>query len=78
MAEFDYEGNPAPSFPLDPTKERYSMFLAKAYALPWIYWQRMLKGKSFEADIFKPINQLLQKNDGKASILTTGDNSSTC
>ncbi|MGK7948749.1 MAG: FAD/NAD(P)-binding oxidoreductase [Xenococcaceae cyanobacterium] len=78
MAEFDYEGNPAPSFPLDPTKERYLMFLAKAYALPWIYWQRMLKGKSFEADIFKPINQLLQKNDGKASILTTGDNSSTC
>ena len=61
MAEFDYEGNPAPSFPLDPTKERYSMFIAKVYALPWIYWHRMLKGESFEADIFKPINRLLQK-----------------
>ena len=61
MAEFDYEGNPAPSFPLDPSKERYSMFLAKAYALPWIYWNRMLKGEWFEADIFKPVNRLLHR-----------------
>ncbi|WP_232826209.1 FAD/NAD(P)-binding oxidoreductase [Cyanothece sp. BG0011] len=60
MAEFDYDGNPTPSLPLDPTKERYSMFLAKVYALPWIYWHRMLKGEGFEADIFQPINQLLQ------------------
>ena len=78
MAEFDYEGHPAPSFPLDPSKERYSMFLAKAYVLPWIYWHRMLTGKSFEADIFKPINKLLQKDDRKVSILKTGDQSSTC
>ncbi len=60
MAEFDYDGNVAPSFPLDPTKERYSMFLAKVYALPWIYWHRMLKGEWFEADILKPINQLIR------------------
>lgn len=58
MAEFDYNGYPTPSLPLDPTKESYSMFLAKVYALPWIYWHRMLKGKGFEADIFQPINQL--------------------
>ena len=61
MAEFDYDGRVAPSFPLDPTKERYSMFLAKAYALPWIYWNRMLKGEWFEADIFKPINRLVKR-----------------
>lgn len=54
MAEFDYTTNPTPSFPLDPTRERYSMYLAKVYALPWIYWNRMLKGTQFEADIFKP------------------------
>lgn len=59
MAEFDYDGYPTPSFPLDPTKERYSMFLAKVYALPWIYWHRMLKGEGFEGDMFQPINQLL-------------------
>ncbi|WP_072013952.1 FAD/NAD(P)-binding oxidoreductase [Myxosarcina sp. GI1] len=78
MAEFDYEGNPAPSFPLDPTKERYSMFLAKAYALPWIYWHRMLKGKSFEADIFKPVNRLLQKDSDRSSFTKTKEQSSTC
>jgi sulfide:quinone oxidoreductase len=78
MAEFDYEGNPAPSFPLDPTKERYSMFLAKAYALPWIYWHRMLKGEWFEADIFKPINRLLHKDGDKNSLAKTKEQSSTC
>ena len=61
MAEFDYDKNTAPSFPIDPTQERYSMFLAKAYALPWIYWNRMLKGEWFEADIFKPVNQLVRR-----------------
>ncbi|MGB5636909.1 MAG: FAD/NAD(P)-binding oxidoreductase [Waterburya sp.] len=78
MAEFDYEGSPAPSFPLDPKKERYSMFLAKAYALPWIYWHRMLKGESFEADIFKPINRLLQKDNDHKNISKVSDKSSTC
>ena len=48
LAEFDYDQKPSPSFPLDPTKERYSMWLLKKYALPYIYWQRMLKGKPFE------------------------------
>ncbi|MBE9043999.1 NAD(P)/FAD-dependent oxidoreductase [Pleurocapsales cyanobacterium LEGE 10410] len=78
MAEFDYEGSPAPSFPLDPTKERYSMFIAKVYALPWIYWHRMLKGESFEADIFQPINKLFQRNGNKNSILEAENKSSTC
>ncbi|MCC0178130.1 NAD(P)/FAD-dependent oxidoreductase [Waterburya agarophytonicola K14] len=78
MAEFDYEGDPAPSFPLDPTKERYSMFLAKAYALPWIYWNRMLKGESFEADIFKPINRLLQKDSDKSPVIKTEEKNTTC
>ncbi|MEB3340197.1 FAD/NAD(P)-binding oxidoreductase [Okeania sp.] len=62
MAEFDYEKKVAPSFPLDPTKERYVMFLAKAYALPWIYWNRMLAGRAFEADVFQPLNQLVNRD----------------
>ena len=53
MAEFDYDKNLIPSFPLDPTKERYSMWLMKRYVLPWLYWNRMLKGKPFEGDLLK-------------------------
>jgi sulfide:quinone oxidoreductase len=48
MAEFDYDGNPKPSFPLDPTQERWSMWLVKTRLLPWIYWNRMLKGQPHE------------------------------
>ncbi|WP_434222080.1 FAD-dependent oxidoreductase [Limnospira platensis CENA597] len=51
MAEFDYDGVPKSSFPFDPTEERYSMWLVKRYVLPWLYWNRMLKGKPFEADM---------------------------
>ncbi|MGI0491029.1 FAD/NAD(P)-binding oxidoreductase [Alkalinema pantanalense CENA528] len=58
MAEFDYDGNLAPSFPLDPTKERYIMYLAKVHVLPWLYWNRMLTGEGFEADVFKPLKKL--------------------
>ena len=53
LAEFDYDKNPSPSFPLDPTKERYSMWLLKKYGLPYLYWNRMLKGKSFERNLLK-------------------------
>lgn len=44
LAEFDYDNKPAPSFPIDTTKERYSMWLFKKYFLPWMYWNAMLKG----------------------------------
>ncbi len=61
MAEFDYSNKPNSSFPLDPTKERYSMWLIKRYALPWLYWNRMLKGKPFEPDLLKPLKKLIGK-----------------
>jgi len=48
MAEFNYEGQPVPSFPLDPTMERWSMWVVKKDVLPWIYWNRMLKGLPHE------------------------------
>lgn len=53
MAEFDYDKKPNSTFPMNPAKERYSMWLIKRYVLPWIYWKRMLKGKSFEGDILR-------------------------
>jgi sulfide:quinone oxidoreductase len=46
MAEFDYDGNPAESFPIDQSKERYSMFLVKKYLLPRLYWYGMLRGRA--------------------------------
>ena len=48
MAEFNYEGKPVPSFPLDPTQERWSMWVVKKDLLPWLYWNRMLRGKQHE------------------------------
>ncbi len=44
LAEFDYENNPQPSFPFNTAKERYSMWLLKKYLLPWLYWNKMMKG----------------------------------
>jgi sulfide:quinone oxidoreductase len=45
LAEFDYEGSPHETFPFDQSKERLSMYLLKAYALPRLYWHGMLRGR---------------------------------
>ncbi len=45
LAEFDYDGNPAESFPFDQSQERYSMYALKAYGLPRMYWHGMLRGR---------------------------------
>jgi sulfide:quinone oxidoreductase len=46
LAEFDYDGNPAESFPFDQSRERHSMYLLKAYGLPELYWNGMLRGRA--------------------------------
>jgi len=46
LAEFDYDGNPAETFPFDQSKERLSMYLLKKYALPQMYWHGMLRGRA--------------------------------
>jgi sulfide:quinone oxidoreductase len=46
LAEFDYDLKPAPSFPFDTTKERWSMYQLKRYGLPALYWRAMLKGRA--------------------------------
>ena len=48
MAEFNYKQEPTPSFPLDPTVERWSMWWVKVNLLPWLYWNRMLRGADHE------------------------------
>jgi sulfide:quinone oxidoreductase len=45
MAEFDYDGHPMETFPIDQSKERWSMWFVKAHLLPVIYWKGMLKGR---------------------------------
>jgi sulfide:quinone oxidoreductase len=45
LAEFDYDGKPAESFPFDQSQERYSMWALKAYGLPELYWNGMLRGR---------------------------------
>jgi sulfide:quinone oxidoreductase len=45
LAEFDYDLNPKETFPFDQSQERYSMYLLKAYGLPALYWQGMMKGR---------------------------------
>lgn len=44
LAEFDYNNEPLETFPFDQGKERYSMWLLKTKVLPWLYWNKILKG----------------------------------
>lgn len=50
LAEFGYDNkrmsDPLISTFVDTTKEKYSMWLLKKYALPFMYWNFMLKGKA--------------------------------
>ena len=45
LAEFGYDGKLMPSFPIDMTKERRSMWHLKKDLLPRMYWHGMLKGR---------------------------------
>ncbi len=47
LAEFGYGGKLLPSFPtwlIDGTRPSRMSWLLKSEALPWIYWNGMLKG----------------------------------
>ena len=46
LAEFNWTGKPAPSFPLDPTVERYIWWLLKVYLLKPMTQYGMLSGKA--------------------------------
>ena len=47
LAEFDYNKQPAESFPFNQAEERYSMYALKVYGLPRLYWHGMLRGREF-------------------------------
>ncbi|MFM2364121.1 MAG: hypothetical protein RLZZ316_3023 [Bacteroidota bacterium] len=44
LAEFDYSNTPVETFPFNQAKPRWSMWLLKKYLLPWMYWNKILKG----------------------------------
>jgi sulfide:quinone oxidoreductase len=44
LAEFDYDNNPVETFPFDQSKERWSMYQLKRHVLPWLYWNKILRG----------------------------------
>lgn len=46
LAEFDYTNKPTMSFPFDQTKPRWSMWILKTKILPWLYWNKILRGKA--------------------------------
>ena len=60
MAEFDYDLQPVSSFLVDPTKERWSMFLVETRVFPWVYWHRVLKGRLHESRFLKPFKPLVR------------------
>lgn len=46
LAEFDWTAKPTPSFPLDPTQERYIWWLLKVYLLKPMTMHGMLSGRA--------------------------------
>lgn len=48
LAEFGYGGKVTSSFPLDPRVPRRSMWYLKTKFLPWLYWNHMFSGGSFD------------------------------
>lgn len=44
LAEFDYSNTPKMTFPFDQAKPRWSMWILKTKVLPWLYWNKILKG----------------------------------
>ncbi len=46
LAEFNYAGEPAETFPFNQAKERLSMYIMKKYLLPELYWKGMMRGRA--------------------------------
>jgi sulfide:quinone oxidoreductase len=46
VTELCYDLKPKETFPVNQNRERYSMYLLKAYGLPLLYWHGMLKGRA--------------------------------
>lgn len=46
LAEFDYNNVPQETFPIDQSKERWSMYQLKREVLPRLYWNFILRGRA--------------------------------
>lgn len=44
LAEFDYSNTPKMTFPFNQARPRWTMWMLKTKVLPWLYWNRILKG----------------------------------
>ncbi len=44
LAEFDYSNTPKMTFPFDQAKPRWTMWILKTKILPWLYWNKIIKG----------------------------------
>jgi sulfide:quinone oxidoreductase len=44
LAEFDYNNKPKMTFPFNQAKPRWTMWILKTKILPWLYWNKILKG----------------------------------
>jgi sulfide:quinone oxidoreductase len=46
LAEFDYTNTPTMTFPFNQAKPNWLMWILKTKILPWLYWNKILKGKA--------------------------------
>ncbi|MGZ8556979.1 MAG: NAD(P)/FAD-dependent oxidoreductase [Chitinophagaceae bacterium] len=44
LAEFDYTNTPKMTFPINQAKPNWAMWILKTKILPWLYWNKILKG----------------------------------
>lgn len=44
LAEFDYTNTPKMTFPINQAKPNWAMWILKTKVLPWLYWNKILKG----------------------------------
>lgn len=44
LAEFDYSNTPKMTFPINQAKPNWLMWILKTKILPWLYWNKILKG----------------------------------
>ncbi|WP_152207561.1 NAD(P)/FAD-dependent oxidoreductase [Marinobacter changyiensis] len=59
LAEFRYDGEIVPSFPLDPRVPRAVYWHMKRSLFPWLYWNVILNGKDWKKPTYKPRPDLL-------------------
>lgn len=60
LAEFRYDGEIVPTFPLDPRVPRALYWHMKRGLFPWLYWNVVLSGKDWNKPMYKPRPNLLR------------------